>query len=179
MLYQDRKEFIAVLLIVVLSVVIGLLLINQQSELQIIRPETEMLLDKEDFYVSTDKGSIRVGESSWEEIQKLLPGGKMLGMSTIYQSKEGDCLFTFSEDENLLLIMHIEGGDFATARGIKIGDSFDKISQEYGTDCARVIMPQKAEDFDLVYGGENNIVFQIRDNVVKRIVLEKELSLKQ
>jgi len=175
LLYQHKKEFFGVLLIVLLAVVVGLWLISDRPVVEIIKAEKEMFLDKEDFYVSTDNGTIKVGESSWEDIKKLFPGGKMLGMSTIYQSKDGDCLFTFSEDENLLVIMHIESGDYATARGIKIGDSFARISEKYGPDCARVIMPNKAEDFDLVYGGEDNIVFQIRDNVVKRIVLEKEL----
>ncbi len=173
--HQHKKELLWVALIVALAVVAGLFLISGRPIVETIRAEEETILATEDFYVSTGNGMIKVGESSWEDIQKLLPGGKMLGMSTIYQSKEKDSFFTFTEDENILVIMHIDESGYTTARGIKVGDSPERITEEYGPYCARVIMPKKAGDYDLVYGGEDNIVFQIRDNFITRIVLEKEL----
>ena len=176
LLHKHKNELYGVSLIVVVVVAVGLFLISGRPELEIVRAEQNILLDKEDFYVFNDEKIVKVGEASWENIQMLLPGGKMLGMSTIYQSKEGDCYYTFSEKENMLVIMHIESMNYATARGIKVGDSVAQISEKYGSICDRVIMAKRPQDFDLVYGGEDNIVFQIRDNIVKRIVLEKELG---
>ena len=96
-------------------------------------------------------------------------------MSTIYRPDNLDCLLTFTEEENILHKAHINDPGLCTSRGIKLGDSMTRVVDTYGKNYASVFESGNQKDIDMVYGYDNNnsIVFQIRNNKVNKIILQK------
>lgn len=174
-----RKEYVMVIFLVIIAAIIGLAVRFSQPGIEIVYPEQDTELAVQDFVIKTENGEITIGVSSWEEVVSLFPAGEMLGLSTIYRPAAGDCLFTFTEDENILNKMHIDTDHYITNRGIKVGDSFSAIEKQYGMNYARVISKEKPDYFEAVYGTENNIVFQIQNNHVEKIILQHDISVQK
>ncbi|NLB88423.1 MAG: hypothetical protein GX790_04235 [Syntrophomonadaceae bacterium] len=176
-----KKEYLIILITVVLVYAFGFYIANNQDPLDIVYPNEDAILDSNDFLVEFANGKLAIGSSSWEEVVQVFPEGKMLGMSTIYSPANIDALLTFTEDENILCRLHITDPSIATSRNIKTGDSFSKVVETYGPNYASVSKRGNKDDFDAVYyckENDNSIVFQIRNNVVERIVLQNDPVIK-
>ncbi|MBC7075461.1 MAG: hypothetical protein H5T98_05215 [Syntrophomonadaceae bacterium] len=170
----QRKEYYIVLLVVAVAVIIGSAIASSRSQLEVIYPEKETVLSPQDFVIDTDLGTLYIGNSTWNEVKNIFPQGKILGMSTIYRPENLECLLTFSEDENILQKMHIDTKTISTSRGIRLEDPFARVIEAYGENCAYVRLQGETSNFDAVYGNDDNIVFQVRNGKVKRIILQKQ-----
>lgn len=176
-----KTEHLIVILTVVVVYVFGFYIANNQDPLDIVYPVEETILDSNDFLIELASGTLSIGSSTWDEVIEVLPEGKMLGMSTIYSPADIDALLTFTEDENILCKLHITDPNIVTSRNVKVGDTFDKVVESYGSNYASVARKGHSEDFDAVYystDNDNSIVFQIRNNVVERIILQKDPVIK-
>lgn len=176
-----KTQYLIIIATIILVYTFGFYIAYDQDPLDIVYPSESAILDSNDFLVEFASGKLSIGSSSWEEVMKVLPDGKILGMSTIYSPANIDILLTFTEDENILCKLHITDPDIATSRNVKIGDSFSKVVECYGPNYATVSKRGDRDYFDAVYyNDENNhsIVFQVRNNVVERIVLQNEPILK-
>lgn len=131
------------------------------------------VLDDQDFRLEWRSHAVQIGSTPGQTVMEYYPYGYMLDNSTIFNLAEDHVLFTFSEEENILQKAHIENPDLPTFRGIRVGDSFDSVIDQYGQQYARVDS-DSADDFDAVYGSVNSrcIVFQVRHGQVKHIVLQ-------
>lgn len=172
-----KKEYAIVVIVIVIAAVIGLAVRFSQPGIEIVYPEQNTELAVQDFLIKTEQGDISVGVSSWEQVTALFPEGEMLGLSTIYRPAANDCLFQFTEDENILNKMHINTDYFITNRGVKVGDSFSDVQIQYGLNCATVTSKNKPDYFEAIYGGENNIVFHIQNNNVIKIIIQHNISV--
>ncbi|MEN6348996.1 MAG: hypothetical protein ABFD08_06325 [Syntrophomonas sp.] len=170
----EKKQYTIIILAVILVAASAYLISRNQEKLQTIRPAQETILEDQDFVIDTGNGILRIGTSPRDEVMKIFPQGKKLGMSTIYRPATVDCLLTFDRAEELLQKMHLYNADLATSRGIKVGDSFSKVVEKYGKNYASVSLPGNTKDFDAVYGKVNNIIFKVNDNKVTTIILQKE-----
>ncbi len=170
-----KNDNTKIILIVLIVSVIGLAVRFTQPPLCIDYPEQDTILAMEDFTVRNGNGEVTVGFSSWDEAITVFPGGESLGLSTIYRPESDNCLLQFTEEENILDKMHIYGDQLTTNRGIKIGDSFDTAEACYGPDYARVTRADRQGYFEAVYGCGNNkdIVFQVQDQKVVKIILQQ------
>ncbi|NLB53673.1 MAG: hypothetical protein GX808_12175 [Syntrophomonadaceae bacterium] len=172
-----KKEYITIAVVIIITAVIGLIVRFSQPGIEIVYPEKETVLAAEDFVIETDEGDIIIGDSSWDQVTAIFPDGEMLGLSTIYRPAGSYCLFQFTEDENILTRMHIDTDYFTTSRGVKVGDPVSALEKQYGPDYATVKSKDRTDYFEMIYGGENNIVFQIQNNKVAKIILQHEISL--
>lgn len=172
-----KKEYTKIALLIIIAAIIGLVVRFTQPELEIDYPEQDTVLSRNDFTVNCGNGEITVGVSSWEQVTALFPGGENLGLSTIYRPPAQDCLLQFTEDENILNKMHISSDRYMTSRGVKVGDPFSVAESNYGPDYAKIMSKEKPGYFEAVYGSgnNNNIVFQVRDNKVVKIILQHEI----
>lgn len=174
---MNKKEYFIVIGLVILAIILAVNVSSRHLRIEITYPEHDTILSEEDYLIDTGNGILKVGQSSWEEVQQIYPQGKTLGMSTIYQSEDKQCLLTFTKKENVLTMVHIDGNKLATSRGIKKGYSTAQIENKYGKDYTIVKNLANSKDFDMVYGinRENSVTFQIRNDKVERIVIQKEV----
>lgn len=175
MFTATRKEYLYIALIVVITGIIGLAVRFSQPEIEISYPVQETILTAEDFAFQTEDGKIIVGVSSWDEVTALFPKGNNLGLSTIYRPLGDYCLFQFTEEENILDHMNIYTDFFITSRSIRVGDSLEAVQKQYGSDYATVKSKARPDYVELIYGGENNIVFQINNDKVAKIILQHNI----
>jgi len=177
-LHVQKKEYRLVILLVIVISIIAFFIARARPEIKIVYPEQDTILSQEDFSVNINGHVLQVGSESREKVIELLPEGKMLGRSTVYQLDNPYCLLTFTRDEEILIKVHIEDSEVSTHRGNKVGDSFPEIQEKYGEYFTCVSKTGQDEDFDAIYGtdNENSISFQVRGNRVSRIILQKELS---
>lgn len=175
-----KNQYLIIIAIVIAVYAFGFYIASNQEPLDIVYPTEDTILENNDFLVEFANGKLAIGSSSWEEVVQVFPEGKMLGMSTIYSPANIDALLTFTEDENILCILHISDPSITTSRNVKTGDTFSKVVEEYGPNYASVSKAGNKVDFDAVYGTDNggSIVFQVRNNVVNRIVLQNDPVLK-
>jgi hypothetical protein len=119
-----------------------------------------------------------MGKSTWDEVALVYPEGKNLGMSTIFRPKRHNCLLTFSEDENILIKMHIDGNEPASPRGVRVGDGYTLVEEYYGEDYTLIMKTGNDNDFDMVYGKNrvNSVTFKIKDLQVNRIIVQREVQ---
>ena len=171
-----RKEFIVVSIIVVLVFIFGIYISQNQSKLETEYPQQAIELESTDFMLSYNNNTLQIGSSESADVFKVFPHGDMLGLSTIYSPTNLDCLFTFTEHSDILHKVHISDDQLITARGLKVGDSFESVVDKYGNSYAWVHKVGNHEDFDAVYGSDNNccIVFQVRNGLVTKIILQKD-----
>ncbi|MDD3267700.1 MAG: hypothetical protein PHX14_00130 [Syntrophomonadaceae bacterium] len=171
---SKKKEYGLVIFFVLFIASAAFFIAKDHAQLQTVVSKEQLLLGDEDFIVKVGPNDLFIGSSTREEVLKMLPRGKTLGMSTIYKPESPDCLLTFNEDEEILQKIHIYNQDIQTKRGAKVGDAFTLVTEKYGPNYSSVGYPGKAKDFDAVYGAGNNIIFQVRDDKVKTIILQKE-----
>lgn len=169
-----KKEYALIIFFVVLIAGAAYYISQDRAQLQTVVSKNQVVLEEQDFLVTIGKNSLSIGTSTRAEVLKIFPRGKTLGMTTIYKPENSDCLLTFNKDEEVLQKIHINSQDIPTYRGIKVGDSFVLVTKKYGPDYSSVGHPGKPKDFDAVYGVGNNIVFQIRNDKVKAIILQYE-----
>ncbi|HWP96224.1 MAG TPA: hypothetical protein VN426_05190 [Syntrophomonadaceae bacterium] len=172
---ENIKEYRTILVIIVLLTLFSLFVSLRGGKVMIKEAGQDALLPQSDYVVQTEHGSLTVGKSSWEEVQHLFPQGKNLGNSTIYHPDDQPIFFTFSKKENILTDIHIQGGSLATYRGIRVGDSLEKLTTAYGSNYT-TISTGEAGNVDVVYGRGNDIVFQVRGNLVNAIVLQHGIT---
>jgi hypothetical protein len=172
----EKKQYSIVLLLVIFAVLIGLIIPSHRLKLNVSYPHENTTLTEQDFLIETNNGTLQIGCSSFDEVIALLPEGKILGMSTIYKPDNLDCLFTFTEDEDILHRIHINTPALSTSRGIKVGEPFARAIKIYGSNYAKVNLLNESDDFDAVYGTDDNIIFQVRKNNITKIIIEKSMS---
>ena len=177
---KNKYQYLIVIAIVVIVYTCGFHIAYDQEALDIIYPEEFTSLATDDFTIKSANGNIIVGNSTFEDVEKAFPNGKILGMSTIYSLGQEDCLFSFTKKENTLNKIHISNNNIATSKGIQVGDSFAKVVEAYGSNYASVSKCNNKTDFDIVYGAEHtsNIFFHIRSETVAKIILQNEPVLK-
>ena len=173
---NKRYQYLIVIMIVVVVYAFGFYIANHQDPLDIVYPDTDTILGKNDFLVDFSTGQLKIGISDWDEVVQVLPQGKMLGMSTIYSPENLDILLTFTEDENILCKLHISDSSIMTNRAIKVSDPFSKVVEAYGPNYASVSKKGDKDNFDAAYGADNStsIIFQIRNNLVSKIILQRD-----
>jgi hypothetical protein len=172
---SDKKEYLMVLVLLFIIVVAGLIMSSRHTQLEYKYPKQQTVLNNSDYTVNTGHGLLEVGKASFAEVTDLYPKGRTLGMSTVYSSKNG-CYFTFSKKENILIIAHISTNQASTFRHITVNDPFTLLVKAYGKNYARVNQKGNAADFDAVYGQGNTIIFQVRHNLVKKIIIQREVK---
>lgn len=169
-----KKEYALIIFLVVLIAGTAYYISQDQVRLQTVIAKNQVVLDEQDFLVKFGQNNLSIGTSTRNEVLKVFPRGKTLGMTTIYKPENSDCLLTFNKDEEILQKIHINNQDIPTYRGVKVGDPFTLVTEKYGPDYSSVGYTNKPKDFDAVYGTGNNIVFQIRNGKVEAIILQYE-----
>lgn len=139
-------------------------------------PERLSPLNNNDFIIAGTNPVLQVGEANLGDVSLQFPGGKMLGRSEVYRPADIDVLFTFTRKTNLLNKIDINGSGLATNRAIAVNDSFDKVVSAYGDGYVRSYYKRQPQTFDAIYGEEHCIVFNVKDNIVKRIVIFHEIN---
>lgn len=169
------REYWTVALVVTVAAIIGLTVVSSKTPLNIHYPEKLVALEDADFRLTLGDHTFQVGQTPGETIMNALPQGKMLGLSTIYSVDQSRLLFTFTENENIWHKIHIETPQLITARGSRVGDAFAAVKSRYGESYAWVDAGSE-DDYDAVYGSDNNrcIVFQVRQGLVQRIILQND-----
>ena len=100
----------------------------------------------------------------------------MLGRSGVYRPANVDAIFTFTRKTNILNKVDMTGPGLSTARSIAVNDSFDKVIDKYGDGFIRSYYKNDPQTFDAVYGKDQCIVFNVKDNIVKKIVIMHEID---
>jgi hypothetical protein len=173
-----KKEFLIVIGLFAVVSILAINISNRHAQIEIVYPEHDTVLSEEDYQIDTGNGILKAGQSSWDEAQQIYPRGKELGRSTIYEPEDRQCLLTFTRNENILTIIHIDGSKLSTSRGIKKGDTADQIELEYGKNYTIVKKVVNNKDFDMIYGKnrENSVIFQLRNDKVERIIIQREVQ---
>jgi len=170
-----KKEYIYVSLIIIMVISIAVFVGGQSSTIEIDYPEERLVLESEDFVINTAKEQFTVGQTDWDEAMNIFPDGKKLGGSMVYHPDELPVYLTFSEDENILIAVHIFGTGAATSRGITVGDSPEKAVQQYGKNFVRFSEKDSDnKDYDMLYGENdgNTVIFQIRNAEISKIIVQ-------
>jgi len=172
------KGRVYVIALVVVVFALGFYISSRHPRVDIICPEHDTVLSEEDYRVDTGKGLLVLGRSTWDEVGRIYPQGKSLGMSTIFRPDQPDCLLTFSEDENILVKLHIDGPELPSPRGAAAGDDYKLVEAQYGKDYTLIKSTDGSNYFDMVYGKnrENSVTFKIRHNKVDRIIIQREIQ---
>ena len=171
---EYKKEYLILILIFVVLLAVGL-----YSSLHD-RPEYNkqvgpaIVLPPEDFVIQTGAGTITPGRSTFQEVTALFPQGKTLGRSTIYRPTGQPFFFEFSKKENILTVVQIEDKSLATARGINVGDSLEKVIAAYGENYSSTSLAG-AGLVDISYGQTDKIIFKISDQVVTKIAVQHQV----
>jgi hypothetical protein len=170
---KDRKEAIIVIVMVGLALTVGLLSSLHQPVLSV-KAEKAQNLAVNDFVLKIHNEQLIVGKSSWSEATAVFPHGRTLGMSTVYSADPEKYLLTFTEKENILCKADIYSSDIKTFRNITVGMDFDRVKSAYGDNYTKISSNHNPSDFDVVYGSQNCLVFNIRNNMVDRIVIQRD-----
>lgn len=139
-------------------------------------PEQPSQLKQSDFVIAQTDPVLQVGEADLGDVSLQFPGGNMLGRSGVYRPADLNVLFTFTRKTNLLNKVDINGPGLSTSRFISVDDSFDKVVAAYGEGYVRSYFKKDPQTFDAIYGEGNCIVFNIKDNQVKRIIILHEVE---
>ncbi|MEQ8173628.1 MAG: hypothetical protein ABRQ26_01050 [Syntrophomonadaceae bacterium] len=169
-----KKEFLIILVIVVMAFAVGLYSSLHDKPEYVNQSGQVMVLPPEDYVIQTGAGSVTVGRSTFQEVYSLFPDGKILGMSTIYRPTGQPFFFEFSKKENILTVIQIEEKSLATARGINVGDSLDKVIAAYGDNYSSTNMAGVGM-VDMSYGQSDKIIFKINNQVVTKIVVQHQV----
>jgi hypothetical protein len=174
----NKKGYMYVSIIFVLVCTFGFYISSRSPRVEIITPEKDTILSEQDYQVDTVNGILTVGKSTWDEVASVYPEGKNLGMSTIFRPERHNCLLTFSEDENILVKMHIDGDEPASPRGVRVGEPYYLVKVPYGDDYTLIKNTGNDKDFDMVYGENrsNSITFKIKNQQVNRIIIQREVQ---
>ncbi len=173
-----KKEYMYVSLLIIMVISIAVFVGGQSSTIEIEYPEERLVLQPSDFVINTDKDHLTVGQTDWEEAMNVFPDGKKLGGSMVYHPDGLPVYLTFSEDESILIAVHVFGTGLATSRGITVGDSPDKAIQQYGPNYVRFSEKDSDnKDYDMLYGQNdgNTVIFQIRDAKISKIIVQHAL----
>lgn len=162
----SRRDILFIIIVLAVCVFVDLFVADRKDSQLVV-------LDDQDFQLDWRSHSVQIGSTPGETVMEYYPYGNMLDTSPIFNLAEDNVLFTFSEEENILQKAQIENPDLPTFRGIRVGDSFDSVIDQYGQQYAKVDS-DSADDFDAVFGSDNSrcIVFQVRQGQVKHIVLQ-------
>ena len=174
-----KKEYLYVSLLIILVIAIAVFIGSRSPEIDTVYPEQRLKLEPQDFAINTEQGQLIVGLSSWEEALSIFPQGEKLGSSTIYHPENVPVYLTFSEDENILIAVHIFGEGISTGRDISLADSPDKVLERYGPNYVRFsIKKSGTQDYDMLYGENdgNTIIFQIRGDRLSKIIVQHGLE---
>ncbi len=170
-----KKEYLYLGLIVFLVIALAVVIVSRSPRIDTVYPEERLELQKEDFVVNIDNAPLTVGFSSWDEAMNLFPDSERLGGSTIYRPENLPIYLTFSEDENILVAVHISGDQATTSRGIAVGDSPGKAVEQYGKNYVRFSIKDSGNnDYDMLYGKSdgNTVIFQVRNDSIAKIVVQ-------
>ncbi|HQA50567.1 MAG TPA: hypothetical protein PLM20_01480 [Syntrophomonadaceae bacterium] len=175
MFEQNRREIKIIAVIIAAAACIGAMVAFTREPLNIHYPDQFAVLTDQDFQLVWRDHTLSVGSTPGEVVMEFYPDGHMLGLSTIFSLNEDDILLTFTEEENILHRAHIENPALPTSRGIHVGDSFQSVIDRYGNQYAWVDNGN-SDNFDAVYGSDNSrcIIFQVREGLIKRIVLQND-----
>lgn len=173
MIKNDRKEVTIVLFIVGIVLIIGLISSINHTEISV-EPGCSQPLNATDFIIKTSGNKVEVGVSSWSAAADVFPGGQTLGMSTVYSAAPEKYLLTFTNQDNVLCKVDIYSSDIRTYRDATVGMTFEQVKQIYGDNYIQIIDKEHLHDFDAVYGTDGSIVFNVRDDRVWRIVVQRE-----
>lgn len=169
-----KKEYLYVSLAIILVISLAVFIVSRSPQIETVYPEERLILPPDDFIICADEEQFIVGQTSWDEAMIIFPAGKMLGKSTVYHPDGLPVYLTFSEDENILIGVHIFGPGLATSRGVAVGDSPDQAVQQYGENYVRFSQKNSSnQDYDMLYGeNDNTVIFQIRNEIIDKIVIQ-------
>jgi len=172
-----KKEYLIVLCLIAVVSTIGLIVANNQRDLEVSYPSEDTVLQDNDYTISVNGQEVTVGSASWEDTVKVF-AGETLGMSTVYRPDEYNCCLTFSKHANKLIRIHINTNQIATNRGARVGDTFATVEKLYGPNYSKVWEKGKPQHFDAAYGVDTNhsVVFKVRSNLVETIVIQSVTS---
>ncbi len=175
---MNKKGSIYVAIIVVLIFSFGFYISSSSPRVEIITPEKDTILAEQDYHVDTGNGILIMGKSSWDEVSSVYPMLKDLGMSTIFRPDRHNCLLTFTEEDNILVKIHIDGNTPASSRGVRVGDPYSLVEEHYGKYYTLIKNTGNDKDFDMVYGKSrgNSVTFKIKDQQVNRIIIQREVQ---
>lgn len=174
MITSHKKEYLIIFIIVVITFAVGLYSSLHDKPEYVKQSAQAMVLPPEDFVVQTSGGPITAGCSTFQEVTALFPQGNTLGMSTIYRPAGQPFFFEFSKKENILTVIQIEEKSLASARGINVGDSLEKVIAAYGDNYSSTNMAG-AGLVDMSYGQADKVIFKISGQVVSKIVVQHQV----
>ncbi len=167
----EKRESLIVLFIVVASVLVFAYISSSAPHTLYEYPPQQTVLTARDMMLTSPGGSIIVGSTTYDEVKAIYPEGKDLGRSTMYHPDGMDLWLTTTRDEDVLIRICTTDPDIPTTRGIKTGDSFDKVVASYGPNYSRAFTDQEPDKFDASYGAEQYILFRVEDNIVQKIMI--------
>jgi hypothetical protein len=174
MMQNERKEVMIVIIIAAICLLTGLFLTWSRSDIPEITGSTQAL-DKNDFTIKIGNEKLYVGSSSWDSAAAIFPGGKTLGMSTVYSNAPDDYLLSFTNKSNVLYKADLYSPRLSTYRNVKTGMGVEQVKNIYGDNFVKISHKNSTQEYDMIYGTESNrIVFNIKNNQVWRIVVEHE-----
>ena len=139
-------------------------------------PDQLSPLNSNDFVIANTNPPLEAGIAYIGDVQLQFPGGKMLGRSGVYRPANVNAIFTFTRKTNILNKVDITGPGLSTTRSIAVNDSFDKVIDKYGDGFIRSYYKSDPQTFDAIYGENQCIVFNVKDNIVKKIVIMHEID---
>lgn len=167
-----KKDYIIVATIFLLVLALGFFSSNRHHRLVNEYPAKLAELETDDFLLHYDQADLLVGQASWEEVTRIYPQGKNLGMSSVYRPQGLQATFTFTKNSNILSKVDIADPGIITSRGVAVNDPFTKVVKQYGQGFIRSYLKDDPKIFDAVFGSKHYIVFHVEDNIVKKIVLD-------
>lgn len=179
MINSHKKDYLFIVLLVILVVSVALFLSNRYQRLETQYPDKLTELASTDFVLESNEHTLQVGKSSWDEVQQAFPQGKNLGRSTVYRPEGQANVLTFTRRSNLLTKVDINGPGLTTSKGIAVNDDFTKVIAAYGKGYTRSYLINEPTTFDAIYGSEQYIVFHVKDGIVQRIVIDYPLVDKE
>jgi len=173
---NHKKEYLIIALLVLVVAGIGFISSSRYQHMQTDYPSEASIIGAEDFLLTNTQPNLVIGESSWKEVQKCYPEGKTLGMSTVYRLDQLPVIFTFTKKSNILTKVDILGPGLPTARGVEVGDSYDKLVKTYGSGFIRSYAKNDPHTFDAIYGSKEYIVFHVKEQRIEKIVLVNPIA---
>ncbi len=172
MRHSDKKESLMVILIVV-TVVLGWAWYSTiHTDVIVEKPAQPLILNEADYQISDSAGMVVVGKTTRAQALQIYPEGSDLGRSGVYRPKDKDFLLTFTRKEEVLNKIDIGVSDLATARGIKVNDSVNKVLEQYGRNYTKAYVKYQPHIYDAMYGSDQQyVLFKVENNLVKKIVI--------
>lgn len=168
----NKKDNLIIILVVLAVVGAGLYSSSRYQRLVTEYPDQLARLESADFVLQHQSQSIELGKSTGADVQKVYPGGKTLGMSSVYRPSGEKLSFTFTKKSDVLITADITGPGLETARGIAVNDPFTKVVESYGPGYVKSYIKSDPQTFDAIYDSKNYIVFHVKDGIVERIVFQ-------